>query len=178
MKRVFAALSGAVVVTALHTGRGIVAGTNLTVAPCQRSSSQQLVVNNTDSTVRSTDGSLCVTWIGDSPAPLQMNPCLGNGALSQVGRGMRRVLRSHITSLMVFPHWHCSAGHTLQHRTPSKGRPTRARRASPGTRNRQLCQLGLALTSPGMATLPPTSPPRGRSRPTARRRRPAPTRCV
>lgn len=62
----------------------ISAGTNLTVAPCHPNPSQQLYVNATDNTVRSSDGSLCVTWIGDSPAPLQMEPCLGSAALTQV----------------------------------------------------------------------------------------------
>ena len=175
MNRPVIAFCSAVSMAAFQTARGsaIAAGTNLTIAPCQRSNTQQLVVNHTDSTVRSADGSLCVTWIGDSPAPLQMNPCLGNGALSQVGRGtVRRVWRSCDINDA------CSAGRTLQHRTPSKGRPTRAHRASRGTRSRQPCQLGRARTSPGMASLRPTSPSRERSRPTARRRRPAPTRCA
>lgn len=62
----------------------LVAGALLTAAPCDAASAlQRIVVHAADNTVRSLDGTLCVTYTAPSPAQLSMQPCGGGGSGTQ-----------------------------------------------------------------------------------------------
>ena len=56
---------------------GISPGATLGVAPCDAADDLQRITARADGTVRSADGSLCVTWAAPSPALLLMQPCVG-----------------------------------------------------------------------------------------------------
>ena len=64
------------VVVSLARASPILSNAQLFVAPCDAADDlQRLVVSSADSTVRSVDASLCVTFIGASPLVLLMTPC-------------------------------------------------------------------------------------------------------
>lgn len=61
--------------------RTIAPGSLLSVAPCNsKDANQQLRVNAAAKTVESSDGTLCVTYVGESPTQLAMAPCLPGAA--------------------------------------------------------------------------------------------------
>lgn len=78
MRGVFSLLT--IVATAV-SAIGIAPGDLLFVAPCDASDpNQHLRVSTSDGTVRSSDGSLCVSYIGESPIQLAMAACVpGSG---------------------------------------------------------------------------------------------------
>ena len=67
---------------ALAAARPVLPNATLSIASCSASDGrQQLTVSADDSTVRSADRALCVTYTAASPAPLSMLPCVpGNVA--------------------------------------------------------------------------------------------------
>ena len=63
----------------------VAAGALLELDACRDATfaAQQLVVHAADSTVRSPDGALCVTYSAPSPAQLSMQPCAAGGSAAQ-----------------------------------------------------------------------------------------------
>jgi len=80
-----AALLAALPAAASAASPPIAPGDLLALAPCRDASflAQQLVVRAADSTVRTPDGALCVTYTAPSPVQLAMLPCKAGGAAEQ-----------------------------------------------------------------------------------------------
>lgn len=67
----------------LASAHAISPGTPLIELPCRSGPEQSFHISAGDSTVRSADDALCVTWGGGFPALLTMQPCVAGGSVNQ-----------------------------------------------------------------------------------------------